>query len=235
MTAPITRRFDRIVSPSSDSARYSIRQAGIAKGQPVREVHWRLPANFPLDQGAEGACVGFGTSAELAAEPVVIPATGRSAQLLYEAARREDAKMNGGVELDGEGASVLGGLRAARANGSIQGFAWAQSSRQLRDAVLVHGSVILGTEWTEGMDQLDADAVARAVGKSRGGHCWTVVGYYPQFRGRGEFYEAINSWGPGYGDRGMFRISRTHLDKLVFRMNGEAAIVTDRPVTPAAA
>jgi hypothetical protein len=240
MTAPAPERtFDRIPSPPSESHRYSVRRAGIPAGVDTVETHWGLTAEFPLDQGEEGACVGFGTSAELSADPIQVVTGDEFAQRLYRLARSEDHAM--GLDFP-SGASVLGGLRAAKRLGVIQGFAWAQNSEQLRDAVLSHGSVILGTDWVAGMDRLTREFLARATGPVRGGHCYTIIGYVPRFRyvdpddGKvktAEAYELINSWGPSYGRKGRFYMLRDEVDDLVFARGGEAAIVTDVEITPA--
>jgi hypothetical protein len=240
MTAPTADRvFDRVPSPPSDSARYSVRRAGIPSGVDTVETHWGLTADFPLDQGSEGACVGFGTSAELSADPIQVKTGDAFAQQLYELAREQDREM--GLYFD-EGASVLGGLRAARKLGAISGYAWAQNSEQLRDAVLSHGSVVLGTDWVAGMDRLTREFLARVSGPVRGGHCYAIIGYVPRFTyvdpadGKvktAEAYELINSWGASYGRKGRFYMLRSEVDDLVFNRGGEAAIVTDVEITPA--
>lgn len=240
MTAPLTTHtFDRHPSPRSKSHRYTVRQAGVARAVPRTETHWRLTPDFPLDQGSEGACVGFGLSAELSADPVMLPTGTPFAQRLYELARDEDHAM--GLDYP-EGATVLGGLRAAQKLGQIQGYAWATTSDELCDAVVQHGSAVLGTAWKSGMDRLTRDALARVTGYVRGGHCYTIIGYIPRFgitdpftkRTRYyEVYELINSWGPEYGRAGRFYMLRRDVDRLVFAEDGEAAIVTDTPITPA--
>ena len=238
MTTPEPGRvFNRIPSPPSESARYSVRRAGIPRGVDRVETHWAITPDFPLDQLDEGACVGFGISAELSADPVMLPTGQPFAFKLYRLAQAQDRAM--GLNFP-EGATVLGGLRAAREIGQIRGFAWAQTPDQLRDAVLSHGSVVVGSDWTVGMDRLTPEFLARPTGAVRGGHCWTIIGYVPRFRYRdtdgvvktAEAYEAINSWGPGYGRQGRFFVLVDEANDLIFGRNGEAAIVTDTPIVP---
>lgn len=239
MTAPTEDRvFDRIPSPPSQSWRYTIRRAGVPRALERIEVHWGLTPDFPLNQSEEGACVGFGISAELSADPIMLPTGTPFAFRLYELAREQDRAM--GLAFP-EGATVLGGLRAALKLGQIQGFAWAQTSDELLDAVLGHGSVVLGTNWYSGMDQLTPEGLARIRGWVRGGHCYTIIGYVPRFPVRDrttgaisyfEVYELINSWGSTYGKNGRFYMLRADVDRLVFAENGEAAIVTDTPIVP---
>lgn len=220
-------KFNRIPSPPSNSAAYPIR-ALVPRGVDRREVHWQLTGDYPLNQGEEGACVGHGVAAELSALPIAIPTGQEFAFRLYELARAEDRKMGYNFP---EGATVLGGLRAAKELGLIQGYRWAQSFEEIRDAVLSHGSVVMGTWWYTGMDSWDAHGLVQAVGHRRGGHAWTIVGYLPSHPIHGEVFEAINSWGPGWGKRGLFYITPDDLRRL-FEDDGEAAIVTDTPQDP---
>lgn len=228
MTAPRDLpRLDRHPSPPSQSARYPMR-ALIRATVERREQHWRLTGDFPLDQGSEGACVGFGTAAELSAEPVAVATGNAYANRLYALARAEDRAM--GQYYD-EGATVLGGMRAARKLGVVASYLWASSIDEIRDAVISHGSVVMGTDWREGMDSPAADGFIRATGEARGGHCYGLVGYIPNHPDRGEVFEGINSWGPWWGARGRFLIPVADVAEL-FAAGGEAAIVTDTPIAP---
>jgi hypothetical protein len=219
--------LDRIPSPPSESARYPLRSL-VRRAVTPKEVHWDLTGDFPLDQGSEGACVGFGTSAELSALPIALPTGTPFANKLYQLARAEDAAM--GYHYP-DGATVLGGLKAAKKLGLIEGYAWAQSFEDIRDAVLGHGSVVMGTDWLTGMDSWDDDGVLSVSGEVRGGHCWAIVGYVPDHPRHGELFELCNSWGPGWGLHGRAYVTATGL-RALFEANGEAAIVTDTPVTP---
>lgn len=221
-------QLDRIPSPPSNSAAYPIRGL-IPAGVERRQVSWELTGDYPLDQGVEGACVGFGTSAELSALPIAIPTGTEFAFDLYELARAEDQKMGYNFP---SGATVLGGLRAAHHLGHIQGYRWAQTIGDIRDAVLTHGSVVMGTWWYSGMDSWDDHGLIRVTGERRGGHCWTIVGYHPHHPVHGEVFEGINSWGADWGVRGRFHLTAADLEML-FTDDGEAAIVTDTPQEPA--
>lgn len=221
--------LDRIPSPASESDRYPIREL-LPRAVVVREVDWALTGDFPLDQGEEGACVGFGTSAELSAEPVALPTGAPFAFRLYQLARAEDAAMGHRFPA---GASVLAGLKAARKLGLIQGYRWARSPLDVRDAVLAHGSVVVGSEWLDGMDSWDAHGFVSISGASRGGHCWTIIGYTPRHAATGRpAYKAINSWGERFGVRGRFWVDAQQFDDALWPMGTEAAIVTDTPQTP---
>lgn len=220
------RVLDRIPSPPSESARYPIRSAPTAVV--LREVHWRLTGDFPLDQGEEGACVGFGVSAELSAEPVALPTGTPFAFKLYAHAREQDKAMGNDWP---SGATVLAGLKAARKLGLIEGYRWAQTFEDIRYAVITHGSVVMGTNWYSLMDAWTRDGLVQVGGHIRGGHAWTLIGYIPDHPVMGEVFEAVNSWGPDWGIGGRFYIRADDVRRL-FAENGEAAIVTDTPQVP---
>lgn len=220
--------LDRIPSPPSNSAAYPIR-ALIPTSPERREVHWHLTGDFPLDQGVEGACTAFGTSAELSALPIAIPTGNTFAFNLYEHIRAEDRAMG---YVFPSGATMLAAMRAAKRHGHIQGYRWAQTVDDIRDAVQTHGSVVMGTWWYSGMDSWDDHGLIRVTGERRGGHCWTIVGYHPHHPVHGEVFEGINSWGADWGVRGRFHLTAADLEML-FTDDGEAAIVTDTPQQPA--
>ncbi len=220
--------FDRIPSPPSQSARFPLSAAGVPRNVEVREVHWQLTPDFPLNQGEQGACIGFGCSAELSAEPIAYPTGTPFAFQLYELARAEDEAMGNRFPA---GATMLAGLRAMRKLGLIEGFAWARTATDVRDAVVAHGAVVMGTEWLADMDRWDHAGLIRATGEVRGGHCWTIVGYIPRHPVYGAVFECVNSWGTGWGVSGRFLLLESDLAVLMGR-DGEAAIVTDTPLVP---
>jgi hypothetical protein len=192
------------------------------------ERHWRLTGDFPLDQGAVGACVGFGRSPELSAEPVALPTGSPFAQRLYGLAQAEDRAMGHDY---GSGVTVLAGLKAAKKLGLIQGYRWARSFDDIRDAVVAHGSVVMGTNWYSLMDAWTNDGLVEVGGYVRGGHCWTIVGYIPDHPKWGEVFAAVNSWGTGWGLVGRFYMRADDVRRLLAE-KGEAAIVTDTPQAP---
>ncbi len=227
MTTPNPRVFDRVPSPPSESARYPVRSI-LSRTVPPREVHWALPDYFPLDQGSEGACVGFGVSAELSADPVAVVTGNPYAFALYADAQAEDRAMGNNY---GAGATVLAGLKAARKRGVISGYRWAQSFDDIRDAVIALGSVVMGTDWLADMDHPNDGGLIRVGGRVRGGHCWTLIGYVPNHPEWGEVFEAVNSWGDRFGVKGRFYVEAAGL-RVLFERNGEAAIVTDSVQIP---
>ncbi|MDD5706625.1 MAG: hypothetical protein PHR35_11940 [Kiritimatiellae bacterium] len=106
----MTRNFDRLVCFDDRSRAFPIRTAGVARLP--RTMQWAC--NAWLDQGSEGACVGFGLAHELAAEPAVCKVSARFArERIYWEAQRRDGFAGGdypGAKPKVPGTSVLAGL-----------------------------------------------------------------------------------------------------------------------------
>lgn len=162
-----------------------------------------------LDQGREGACVGFGWTIELMGSPIrVMPAgyrtradvavANRYASRLYHDAQKVD-------EWPGEnysGSSVNAGAKVARARGLIDGWRWAADVYEAIDAVITSGPVVCGVPWFEEMYETAAGGLVTVAGRLVGWHCITVRGYLPSWGGHGPVVVWRNSWGPDYGVNG---------------------------------
>lgn len=212
-------RLDRIPQFDEKSRGYPIRtlleRAGLTK---PRSYTWRVPVN--LDQGNEGACVGFGWSHELAARPVIIPdVTDATATALYDRARQLD-------EWPGEdydGTSVLAGAKAVEEAGFLREYRWAFGLEDVRLALGYHGPVVLGINWYDGMFDVDSDGFIHKSGDLAGGHC--ILAY--SVSERLQVVRLWNSWGPDWGMGGSAMITFADLDALLHEQ-GEACIPVRR-------
>jgi hypothetical protein len=229
-----------------------------SRGWPVREVDrfslapvsrtWQLPIR--LDQGREGACVGFSRSHDLAALPAAARGiTNQTAQHLYEVARTLD-------EWPGEdydGTSVLAGVKAARQEGYIGEFRWAFSIDDVLGAISSVGSVAFGLWWMDSMFDTQPDGTLDTSGSKAGGHA--IIGrsvLYPRsgwvratrtFHGvkapvkikTGEPVVGLaNSWAEGWGILGEGFIHASRLEALL-KDDGEACVSTVAFAKPRAA
>lgn len=189
-----------------------------------------------LNQGKEGACVGFGWTAELLATPFGYASkVGKEyesfAHSVYQKARAHDKALGWNWA---SGASVIGGARTIRELGFIREFRWAMSMEELRDAVINEGPVVIGIPWLEGMYQTRPSGLVEVSGREVGGHCLTITGYHPNMRIAGEgaskrfeVFRWVNSWGADYGRHGTGLIE---MDKLAWLLKGrgEACIPMQR-------
>jgi hypothetical protein len=204
------------------SRQYGVRRLMVGSA-PVTDHVW--PVGPVLDQGTEGACVGFGVvDAVNAARAGDNDLDADVAYALYRRAQKID-------DVPGEaytGTSVLAGMQAALEHKLIGGYSWAFGTRDVAQAVLQVGPVIVGVPWLAGMYDTGPGGLVELNGADTGaGHCLAVVGL--KVRGPqgqlGPYFVWQNSWGPGYGDRGLGYIHHRDLATLL-HSTGEAAIPT---------
>jgi hypothetical protein len=175
-----------------------------------------------LDQGAEGACVGFACAAEAAAtpRPVLGADTNDYARAWY--LRAQDLDEWPGRSYSGT--SVLAGCLVGRERRLWSGFRWAKSAEEFA-AGIVHprgGPGLAGVTWHADSYDTDANGVLRSGGPVVGGHALCFPGFIPErptaymrsrlralglldgFLSVGEpCFVAINSWGHGFGRNGL--------------------------------
>lgn len=201
----------------------------------------KRPATFwsegtVLDQGQEGACVGFGWMAEVLAKPVQPDEQPTEkfgndlAQFFYQEAKKLD-------QWEGEdydGTSVLAGAKVMQKYNLIQEYRWCFDIDDIIDAVVLKGPVVIGIPWYESMYRTNNEGLCGVSGEQVGGHCITLTGYNPAMKfGRQtiEVFRWRNSWGSDYGDNGSGYIRVSDLRRL-FLEGGEACIpiVRNKPV-----
>jgi hypothetical protein len=187
-----------------------------------------------LDQGREGACVGFGWTAEALATPIPVNLSRMKikvatdpnvfARTVYQRAKVLD-------EWEGEdydGTSVLAGAKVLKELGLVKEYRWAFSINDVIDAIISKGPVVLGIYWYAGM--YDApDGILNVAGSVVGGHCITAIGYrLGKYTKTGVDSVILqNSWGKDWGINGLAELKVTQLDMLL-RNDGEACVPTSR-------
>lgn len=181
-----------------------------------------------LDQGQEGACVGFGWTGGLASSPPprLKVATNDIAKENYKIAQEND-------EWPGEdysGSSVLGGAKGMKGKGYIGEYRWCFSIQDVIDAVLTTGPVVIGIDWFEEMYETEPSGIVKTGGDKVGGHCLFVYSYNPKrvvkgVKGSIDSFAWQNSWGHGYGLNGRGIIRTADLEALL-KNDGEAVVPT---------
>ncbi len=162
---------------------------------------WYMP--ITLDQGQQGACVGFGWSYELAGYPVRIYGVDNAfAREIYTTARRDYDEWPGE---DYSGTSVLAGAKAVTARGYLLDYLWGFSLDDLVRALAYKGPVVVGVNWYTGMFEPESDGRIRPTGQIEGGHCIVARQVRtPSFwvTAQRRRIGLRNSWGPNWGPLG---------------------------------
>lgn len=211
-------RLDRLPQWDPRNERYGIMEALRPEQKLPRSYTWRCSLN--LDQGREGACVGFSVSHEGGGRPVIVPGiTDATAQSLYKRAQQLD-------EWPGEqysGTSVIAGIKAAVEKGWYLEYRWALDVDDLILAVGYKGPAVLGIDWWTGMYDTDEKGFVHANGTVAGGHAILCNGFsVPR-----QAFKLHNSWGAGWGVNGECWLSVEDARKLL-ASGGEACIPSIR-------
>lgn len=224
------RTFDWVSRHDERSRNYSIRT--LVEKPALKSRMWLQ--GVVLDQGAEGACVGFGWTASLLAkpnqpkpQPPVLP-TETFARNVYYQARFVDEWPGESYE----GTSVLAGAKILQARGLIDSYYWCFGIEDVKQAVVWAGPVVLGIPWYDSMYETQPNGVVQIGGRLVGGHCITLTGYHPRAMIDGQRMEVFrwrNSWGTEYGKNGSGFIRAADLATLLADQ-GEACVpVNKRP------
>jgi len=208
------RRFDRIAAPNPAAlAKYPIR--GILQDHQQQVVSKSWAIGPILDQGQQGACVGYGWTDELAARPVPVSGVGQATAIpLYYQCQRDDQFPGGeypGARPISSGTTVEAGAQVLTAAGHYSEYRWARTERDVALAVGHKGPVVIGVNFYAGMEDPDSGGFIRKTGDNLGGHCMLVFG----INARQSFYKIQNSWGPGWGQGGVCYLSRDDLGALL--------------------
>lgn len=217
------RRLDRIPEFDERSRQFAARHL-IAAAQAPRSFSWSCAT--VLDQGPDGACVGFGWSHEAAAKPAVVPGINYDvAFALYRRAQQLDEWPGE----DYEGSSVIAGAKAANEKGWITSYRWNFGIDDTILALGYLGPVVLGTNWYDAMFDVDAKVfISPGVSKVAGGHCYLAN----KVNVKEEYVTVHNSWGRGWGNNGEAKLRFKDLDRLL-REAGESCVPMGRKVPKA--
>lgn len=223
---PQDRVFNYIPSWDARNEDYPIRTLLAAEPVKPNKFHYWGHGEV-LDQGYEGACVGFGWAAELMASPQRVRFLNPDAYArdIYRTAQKVDEWAGENYE----GTSVLAGAKVVKDRGLISEYRWAFNVEDIIHTVVELGPVVVGIPWYESMYYTRPSGLVEVGGNLVGGHCLTITGYSPGRRfyregfAKREVFRWINSWGKSYGKRGSGYI---HVDDFaqLFSEYGEACI-----------
>jgi len=224
MTDPNRLQWGRVEQFDDRSRAYGVNRHLAATNAPAspRTCRWDLPAPIPLNQGNTSECVAFSGVHLAMAGPVLTTGLGADdAHRWYRECKRIDG-------LNGEGTSILAGVKTAKKHGIVASYSWAFSEGELALGVSYVGPAWIGVRWREGMMDPDRDGFLNLTGGSVGGHSVLVVGLDIEQ----SFYYVLSSWGSRWADRGVAKIRRRDMATLLAN-KGDACLPVQVGVTPA--
>lgn len=188
-----------------------------------QSVNWS--AGPMLDQGDDGACVGYAFTGALMAEPIDLwPATNPAdatalAERLYTTAKILDPWPGDGYN----GTSVTAGAKATKAAGHISAYRWCFGIDDVIDALCQAGPVVLGLFWRESMKTAH-DGILTVAGPVIGGHATVATAYAAGTDTAEPAVRITNSWGIGWGTGGHAWLNVSDLAGLL-EDDGEACVI----------
>lgn len=215
-------RLGRLREFDSRSLSFPVKEVLPKEAKKPRSYTWAVPVQ--LDQGSEGACVGFAWSHELAARPAKMDwLENKDAIKIYKKAQTLD-------QWPGEnysGTSVIAGVKAVMDSypKAYSEYRWAFSMDDLIMTLGYLGPVVLGVNWYSGFYRPDNNGVISMSGYVAGGHAILAN----KVDVKNKMIGLKNSWGTSWGKRGSCLISFKDMKKLLDQ-GGEACVPLGRNV-----
>lgn len=230
------RTFDWVGRHDPVSRQFAVRP--MVEDAPLRTKQWRAHWRR-IDQGREGACVGFGFTNELLATPAQAKLPKEEEQYARDVYHwcLDNDEFEGN---DDTGTSVLTGAKAMKAEGWCEEYRWAFSIDDVVKALCASakdggGPVVIGIPWFDSMFETRPSGLMEAPsGSIAGGHCLVLTGFHtrmslPGEKGHKTLVKGRNSWGASWGVRGDFYIDPENLQFLLQRVwTAEACVLVQR-------
>jgi hypothetical protein len=212
------------------SLAFMVENKAAEMSRPIRSTEWERVLVI-LDQGDLGSCTGNAGTGALGTQPFydavgqgVLPspddgdAAEEFAVQLYSDATKVDI-YPGEFPPDDTGSSGLAICKVLKSRGIISGYRWARSAYGLLQ-LLQRGPVLQGMPWYNAFFEPDSNGFIDAAQSwpssgVAGGHEIEAIGV--ELDSQDAFNSAIvyaNSWGPGWGDGGRFRMRLRTYEQL---------------------
>lgn len=221
-------RLDRCVQFDARSRNFPMR--ALTEGKPLKSYTWRC---YPrLDQGPDGACVGFAVSHELSARASEVKGLDAmfAKQKIYWEAQKIDPWAGGsypGASPFYEGTSVLAGVKVAHKLGYMKAYRWAFGLEDLLLGIGYNGPAVMGINWYTGMFYPDNNGQIKVEGSIAGGHA--ILANKVDVKNKRVWLH--NSWGPNWGINGCAWLTFDDMERLLYEY-GEACFFLNRTIYP---
>lgn len=205
--------------PSTDSRDHPM-LAALEAPTLLRSRYYRT--GVILDQGNTNSCVGFTCRQWMQTAPVMFKGVTPSGLEVYQYALTVD-------EYHGEqdtGTSIRAGVKSLQYFGRVSSYVFASSAEEARQWLISDkGSVIVGTQFTEGMAK-PTGGYMNPTGRIVGGHAYLLMGYSVSRLA----FRMCNSWGRGWGQNGRAWLRYQDFSDLL-QAQGDAVGVVETAIT----
>jgi hypothetical protein len=179
-----------------------------AKLKTTRHEH----VGLPLDQGDLGSCTGNATvgmkNCRFFSNGTVY--TEDDAVRIYSGATKLD-KFKGSYPPKDTGSSGLAAVKfATKQEHWYAGYTHCFGLKHTLRTLTLQ-PCITGVNWYEGFDEPDSNGLVKISGADRGGHEFLLIGLDVE----NHHVYAMNSWGPSFGEIGVFHMSFDDFDRLL--------------------
>jgi hypothetical protein len=179
--------------------------------------NWAFLAE-PLDQKQTNHCLGFAMANWGINLPIQDNFDNENGHDFYRRCKVVDGDPYGE-----DGTCIRSAAKVLRDMGLIKTFAFAYSVDEIAFWLLNRGPVIVGTQWTRGMEIPDAYNVIHPTGEVAGGH-----GYLLNEKTQDGLFGIQNSWDGFWGIKGKSYISMDDFS-ILFKSGGEAIAAVEVP------
>lgn len=195
----------------------------IAAPQPgeLQSKKWECPVR--LDQGSEGACVGFGGGHHIACHPWPQSVTERIARFFYEGAQDHDEWAGSNYE----GTSGNGLMKFLHQAGIIGTYYRVRTRDELDRLLSEKSPVSGGFPWKEGMFDPDRGGFVHYTGPVKGGHYVCINGVDFEHK----YYWIVQSWGRRHGLDGEVKVSFADMEAMI-RDGGKIYWFEEKSIDP---
>lgn len=182
------------VSLDQDPRNADFRMQSVLSAIPSELASRRWPCEPRLDQGSNGACIGYGCAHWFAADPMPQKVDADTAITFYHGAQDNDVWPGSNYS----GTTPTGLMRFLQKLGVIGTYRWIVTFDELVSTISLHGPVMIGSQWREGCFEPDRSGFIKFDGPSQGGHFLTIdeVNFEQGYIG------FIQSWGSSHGQGG---------------------------------
>lgn len=192
---------------------------------------WENPIR--LNQGVEGACVGFGWTGFLNAKPRSHDFENAYAFSLYHECTRID-QFPGTWKSGQQGTDVRVGAKVLKARSLINAYAFAESVEAVAQWLLSRGPIVVGVPWYASQDDPQGPHGYAYVDESsglRGFHCVALDAVAWTGSSEGSWFGFPQSWGPSWGNNGRGRFTEKGFEILLNTPGAVAVTAVERRVS----